>query len=331
MSWEGPAGEARGSLGRTGGATAGRSPRGSAASGSLRASSQQKGHGEGTVIWWEVGGAKPGGRAALSSDPTPPRAPQNLRSSCCTHVRWRSGEWTWMPPTTTTSSPSRCPTSTTSRCWTMTPASSACTGPTSGRRPSRGPSSTAPAWRRSSLQVLPGPCPHRLGSPPGPWCPLPVPLHPLGYRGLVSYPHSPQKTGCPTPHPLPCHPSHHLPAVPPDLPNAHGLAVDWMSRNLFWTSYDTNKKQINVARLDGSFKNAVVQGLEQPHGLVVHPLRGSVQGQGQGTGRGRADEDAEPPLPPGSCTGPTVTTSAWPTWTAATAPCSSAASGALWV
>lgn len=64
--------------------------------------------------------------------------------------------------------------------------------------------------------------------------------------------------------------------MPPDLPNAHGLAVDWVSRNLFWTSYDTNKKQINVARLDGSFKNAVVQGLEQPHGLVVHPLRGKL-------------------------------------------------------
>lgn len=71
--------------------------------------------------------------------------------------------------------------------------------------------------------------------------------------------------------------------MPPDLPNAHGLAVDWVSRNLFWTSYDTNKKQINVARLDGSFKNAVVQGLEQPHGLVVHPLRGSVQSPGLGS------------------------------------------------
>uniref|UniRef100_A0A452GR76 EGF-like domain-containing protein n=1 Tax=Gopherus agassizii TaxID=38772 RepID=A0A452GR76_9SAUR len=62
--------------------------------------------------------------------------------------------------------------------------------------------------------------------------------------------------------------------VSADLPNAHGLAVDWVSRNLFWTSYDANRKQINVARLDGSFKNAVIQGLEKPHCLVVHPLQG---------------------------------------------------------
>uniref|UniRef100_A0AAZ3NRC3 EGF-like domain-containing protein n=1 Tax=Oncorhynchus tshawytscha TaxID=74940 RepID=A0AAZ3NRC3_ONCTS len=59
-----------------------------------------------------------------------------------------------------------------------------------------------------------------------------------------------------------------------DLPNAHGLAVDWVSRNLFWTSYDVNKKQINVARLDGSFKNAVIQGLDKPHCLVLHPILG---------------------------------------------------------
>ncbi|XP_039602497.1 low-density lipoprotein receptor-related protein 1-like isoform X2 [Polypterus senegalus] len=64
--------------------------------------------------------------------------------------------------------------------------------------------------------------------------------------------------------------------VSADLPNAHGLAVDWVSRNLFWTSYDANKKQINVARLDGSFKNAVVQGLDKPHCLVVHPIKGKL-------------------------------------------------------
>ncbi|NWU72680.1 LRP1 protein, partial [Pterocles burchelli] len=64
--------------------------------------------------------------------------------------------------------------------------------------------------------------------------------------------------------------------VSADLPNAHGLSVDWVSRNLFWTSYDANKKQINVARLDGSFKNAVIQGLDKPHCLVVHPLQGKL-------------------------------------------------------
>uniref|UniRef100_A0A8C2HX74 Low-density lipoprotein receptor-related protein 1-like n=1 Tax=Cyprinus carpio TaxID=7962 RepID=A0A8C2HX74_CYPCA len=55
-----------------------------------------------------------------------------------------------------------------------------------------------------------------------------------------------------------------------------GLAVDWVSRNLFWTSYDTNKKQINVARLDGSFKNAVIHGLDKPHSLVLHPMLGKL-------------------------------------------------------
>lgn len=31
-----------------------------------------------------------------------------------------------------------------------------------------------------------------------------------------------------------------------------------------------------MARLDGSFKNAVIQGLDKPHCLVVHPLHGYV-------------------------------------------------------
>uniref|UniRef100_A0AAQ4PNY3 EGF-like domain-containing protein n=1 Tax=Gasterosteus aculeatus aculeatus TaxID=481459 RepID=A0AAQ4PNY3_GASAC len=66
------------------------------------------------------------------------------------------------------------------------------------------------------------------------------------------------------------------PVVSADVPNAHGLAVDWVSRNLFWTSYDANKKQINVARLDGSFKNAVIQGLDKPHCLVLHPILGKL-------------------------------------------------------
>lgn len=137
---------------------------------------------------------------------------------------------------------------------------------------------------------------------------------------------------------MPCrHPTTNSLFVSPDLPNAHGLAVDWVSRNLFWTSYDTNKKQINVARLDGSFKNAVVQGLEQPHGLVVHPLRGSVQSSGLwdmvGIGAGKRRTLTLPSwdFPTGSSTGLMVTTSAWPTWMAAIALCSSVGRKALWV
>ncbi|KAL6483428.1 hypothetical protein MHYP_G00083000 [Metynnis hypsauchen] len=64
--------------------------------------------------------------------------------------------------------------------------------------------------------------------------------------------------------------------VSADIPNAQGLAVDWVSRNLFWTSYDASKKQINVARLDGSFKNSVIHGLDKPHCLVVHPMLGKL-------------------------------------------------------
>uniref|UniRef100_A0A8D0KZI1 EGF-like domain-containing protein n=1 Tax=Strix occidentalis caurina TaxID=311401 RepID=A0A8D0KZI1_STROC len=94
--------------------------------------------------------------------------PQSLRSSCCTHGRWRSGAWTSTTPTTTTSSPSRCPTLTTSRWWTMMPWSSAFTGLMSAPRPSREPSSTAPVWRPSSLQVGVGGAAPCTAAPSGP-------------------------------------------------------------------------------------------------------------------------------------------------------------------
>lgn len=51
-----------------------------------------------------------------------------------------------------------------------------------------------------------------------------------------------------------------------------------------------------MARLDGSFKNAVVQGLEQPHGLVVHPLRGSVYSLELGHTHVRREEEDPYPI-----------------------------------
>uniref|UniRef100_A0A3B3RKV9 Uncharacterized protein n=1 Tax=Paramormyrops kingsleyae TaxID=1676925 RepID=A0A3B3RKV9_9TELE len=62
-----------------------------------------------------------------------------------------------------------------------------------------------------------------------------------------------------------------------DLPSVHGLAVDWVSRNLFWTSNGNNWKQINVARLDGSFKKAIIEGLDKPQQLTLYPQLGLVR------------------------------------------------------
>uniref|UniRef100_A0A3Q3XIF9 EGF-like domain-containing protein n=1 Tax=Mola mola TaxID=94237 RepID=A0A3Q3XIF9_MOLML len=61
-----------------------------------------------------------------------------------------------------------------------------------------------------------------------------------------------------------------------DIDNPYYNYIISFTVNLFWTSYDANKKQISVARLDGSFKNAVIQGLDKPHCLVLHPMLGKL-------------------------------------------------------
>ncbi|GCB72244.1 hypothetical protein scyTo_0001889 [Scyliorhinus torazame] len=61
-----------------------------------------------------------------------------------------------------------------------------------------------------------------------------------------------------------------------DLPYAHALAVDWVSRNIYWTSSDLEEAQINVARLDGSLRTSIIHGLDHPQCLIVHPLKGKL-------------------------------------------------------
>uniref|UniRef100_A0AAR2M5Q5 EGF-like domain-containing protein n=1 Tax=Pygocentrus nattereri TaxID=42514 RepID=A0AAR2M5Q5_PYGNA len=61
-----------------------------------------------------------------------------------------------------------------------------------------------------------------------------------------------------------------------DVLNVRGLAVDWLSRNMYWMSSDSDETQINVARLDGSLKTTVVHGIDKPRGLVLHPARGKM-------------------------------------------------------
>lgn len=59
------------------------------------------------------------------------------------------------------------------------------------------------------------------------------------------------------------------------LANAEGLAVDWMGQNLYWV--ESNLDQIEVARLNGSFRRTLVAGdLDSPRAIALDPRYGYV-------------------------------------------------------
>ncbi|GAB6025426.1 hypothetical protein CHUAL_011172 [Chamberlinius hualienensis] len=62
-----------------------------------------------------------------------------------------------------------------------------------------------------------------------------------------------------------------------DVESPEGLAVDWVSRNLYWT--DSLKDTIEVARLDVPSRDRKViidKGLVNPRGIAVYPTRGML-------------------------------------------------------
>ncbi|XP_051039808.1 low-density lipoprotein receptor-related protein 1B-like [Phodopus roborovskii] len=61
-----------------------------------------------------------------------------------------------------------------------------------------------------------------------------------------------------------------------DTQSIRGLAVDWVSRNLYWISSEFDETQINVARLDGSLKTSIIHGIDKPQCLAAHPVRGKL-------------------------------------------------------
>lgn len=58
-----------------------------------------------------------------------------------------------------------------------------------------------------------------------------------------------------------------------DLGSPEGVAVDWISKNLYWT--DSGFDRIEVSRLDGTnHKTLFSDGLVNPRGIAVDPVRG---------------------------------------------------------
>ena len=57
------------------------------------------------------------------------------------------------------------------------------------------------------------------------------------------------------------------------LSTAEGLAVDWMGQNLYWV--ESNFDQIEVARLNGSFRHTLIaEDLESPRAIALDPRFG---------------------------------------------------------
>lgn len=55
--------------------------------------------------------------------------------------------------------------------------------------------------------------------------------------------------------------------------SVNGIAVDWLGRNLYWT--DADKREVAVAKLDGSFKKVLFhEDVARPSAIVVNPVDG---------------------------------------------------------
>ena len=52
--------------------------------------------------------------------------------------------------------------------------------------------------------------------------------------------------------------------------NTQGLAVDWISRNIYWT--DNIRKTVEVANIDGQHRKTIIDtGLDKPRAIAIHP------------------------------------------------------------
>ncbi|XP_013392591.1 uncharacterized protein LOC106160517 [Lingula anatina] len=66
-----------------------------------------------------------------------------------------------------------------------------------------------------------------------------------------------------------------------DCGEVHGLSVDWLSNQLYWT--DTTKKEVLVSDYDGKYtKTIAFSGMLWPRGIVVDPIHSTIYWGDQG-------------------------------------------------
>ncbi|XP_076823399.1 prolow-density lipoprotein receptor-related protein 1-like isoform X2 [Clavelina lepadiformis] len=64
--------------------------------------------------------------------------------------------------------------------------------------------------------------------------------------------------------------------------SAHGIAVDWVARNLYWS--DKGLDTIEVSKLDGRYRKTLIRsGLDEPRALALNPRRGYLYWSDWGT------------------------------------------------
>lgn len=62
-----------------------------------------------------------------------------------------------------------------------------------------------------------------------------------------------------------------------------GIAIDWVAGNVYWT--DSGRDVIEVAQMKGENRKTLISGMiDEPHAIVVDPLRGWAGVLGLGAG-----------------------------------------------
>jgi hypothetical protein len=60
-----------------------------------------------------------------------------------------------------------------------------------------------------------------------------------------------------------------------------GIAIDWVAGNVYWT--DSGRDVIEVAQMKGENRKTLISGMiDEPHAIVVDPLRGWARVLGGG-------------------------------------------------